>query len=41
MNGRISGPVFRGMNAIPIKRGQSGNLGAFREILAQVKDKKA
>ena len=41
MNGRISGPVFRGMNAIPIKRGQSGNLGAFREILAQVKDKKS
>lgn len=34
MRGRILGWVFRRLNAIPVKRGQSGNLGAFRDVLA-------
>lgn len=37
MNGRISGPFFRHLNAIPVKRGESGNLNAFREVLRNVK----
>ena len=37
MDGKISGAFFRRLNAIPIKRGQSGNLGAFREVLARIK----
>jgi len=37
MDSKISGALFRRMNAIPIKRGQSGNLGAFRDVLARVK----
>ena len=32
MDGKFSGAFFRSLNAIPIKRGQSGNLGAFREV---------
>ena len=31
MNGKLSGALFRRLNAIPIKRGSSGNLGAFRD----------
>ena len=37
MDGKFSGAFFRSLNAIPIKRGQSGNLGAFREVLARIK----
>ena len=38
MKGRILGWVFKHLNAIPIKRGQSGNLGAFREVLSRIKN---
>ena len=37
MRGRILGWIFRRLNAIPVKRGQSGNLGAFRDVLARVR----
>ena len=37
MNGKLSGYVFKNLNAIPIKRGQSGNLGAFRDVLSRIK----
>jgi len=37
MDGKISGAFFRRLNAIPVKRGQSGNLGAFRDVLARIK----
>lgn len=37
MNGKILGWVFRHLNAIPVKRGQSGNLGAFRDVLSRIK----
>lgn len=37
MNGKISGALFRRLNAIPIKRGSSGNLGAFRDVLSRIK----
>lgn len=37
MDGKISGAFFRRLNAIPVKRGQSGNLHTFREVLARVK----
>ena len=37
MDGKFSGPFFRSLNAIPIKRGQSGNLGAFRDVLSRIK----
>lgn len=38
MQGRVLGWVFKHLNAIPIKRGQSGNLGAFREVLSRIKN---
>lgn len=41
MDGQFSGAFFRRLNAIPIKRGQSGNLGAFREVLARIKKGKS
>lgn len=37
MDGKFSGAFFRRLNAIPVKRGQSGNLGAFREVLSRIK----
>ena len=37
MDGKFSGAFFRRLNAIPIKRGQSGNLGAFRDVLSRIK----
>ncbi len=37
MNGRISGAIFRRLNAIAVKRGSSGNLGAFRDVLSRIK----
>lgn len=37
MNGKLSGALFRRLNAIPIKRGSSGNLGAFRDVLSRIK----
>jgi len=37
MDGKFSGPLFRHLNAIPVKRGQSGNLGAFRDVLSRIK----
>ncbi len=37
MDGKFSGALFRRLNAIPIKRGSSNNLGAFRDVLARIK----
>lgn len=36
MNGHFTGPLFRKLNAIPVKRGDSGNLSTFREVLRRV-----
>ncbi len=38
MDGWISGPFFRRLNAIPVKRNSANNLQAFREVLARVRD---
>ena len=38
MKGKVLGWIFRHLNAIPVKRGQSGNLGAFRDVLARIKN---
>lgn len=38
MNKPLTGALFRRLNAVPVKRGQSGNLGAFREVLKRIKD---
>lgn len=35
MDGKFSGFIFRNMNAIPIKRGSSANIGTFRQILSR------
>ena len=36
--GPVLGWIFRNLNAVPVKRGESGNLGAFRDVLARVKN---
>ena len=41
MDGCLTGPFFRALNAVPVKRGSAGNLGAFRDVLARVKSGKS
>ncbi len=37
MKNALAKKLLLNMNAIPIKRGESGNLGVFREILSQIR----
>ncbi len=37
MDGCISGPFFRSLNAIPVRRNSTNNLRAFREVLLHIK----
>lgn len=41
MDKHLTGALFRRLNAIPVKRGQSGNLGAFRDVLSRIKNGKS